>query len=84
MVHVEGPGGEELSPRERSRLNDHERHAIDRFRCPSCGAPMDLLEQEQVDDSDAIDDDSCELVAACRQCMVTMSQDDWHALHQIA
>ena len=79
MVHVEGPGGEELAPRERSQLYDHERLAIERFRCPSCDSPMVLLERIPLQDAGVMDADSCELIAACRQCMVSYSREEWHA-----
>ncbi len=78
MVHVEGPGGEELVPRERSRWNDHERLAIDRFRCPSCESPLELMEQKTPAGVRKLDEESCELVAVCRQCMVSYSREEWH------
>lgn len=81
MVHVEGPGGEEFAPRERSRLYDHERLAIERFRCPSCDSPMVLLERMPVSDAGMIDADSCDLIAACRQCVVSYSREEWQAQH---
>lgn len=77
MVHVEGPGGVELAPRERSRLYDHERLAIERFRCPACDAPMVLVEHTPPRDLAVTDADCCELIAACRQCMVSYSREEW-------
>lgn len=81
MVHVEGPGGEELTPRERSRLYDHERLAIERFRCPTCDSSMVLLERMPLQDTGPVDEDAdcCELIAACRQCMVSYSREEWRA-----
>lgn len=79
MVHVEGPGGDEFFPRERSRLDDHERRAIERFRCPTCDAPLELLEMDSRPASDEVVEGGCVLVAACRRCMVTISREDWRA-----
>ena len=77
MVYLGGPGGEELFPRETGHLNDHERRALDRFRCPVCDAPLDLM--ESAPDHWAVGEDACELVAACRLCDVTFTQDAWNS-----
>lgn len=82
MVHVEGPGGEEFAPRKQNRLYDHERLAIDRFRCPSCDSPMVLLEQMRLPGTGRADADSCDLVAACRQCVVSYSRNEWRTLQE--
>ncbi len=79
MVHVEGPGGEEVAPRDSGRLYDHERLAIERFRCPSCDSSMVLLERPPVQTAGIPGTDSCELIAACRQCVVSYSREEWHA-----
>ncbi|HEU0163756.1 MAG TPA: hypothetical protein VFQ54_01855 [Thermomicrobiales bacterium] len=81
MVHVEGPGGDEMFPRERGDLNDHEQRALDGFRCPTCGSPLDLFERqrEAAPGTTPGDDECCELMAACRQCMLTFTKEDWQA-----
>lgn len=80
MVHVEGPGGDELFPRRRGRLNDHEQRALDGFRCPTCGSPLDLFERHRERGVASREhEESCELLAACRQCMLTFTREDWHA-----
>ncbi|MGC4191317.1 MAG: hypothetical protein QM589_09140 [Thermomicrobiales bacterium] len=80
MVYLEGPGGEDFVSRESGYLNDHERHALDRFRCPVCDAPLDLIEAMPNSLVTFIgNEDSCELIAACRLCDITFTQDDWHA-----
>jgi hypothetical protein len=80
MVYLEGPGGEEFFRRDTGYLYDHERLARDRFRCPVCDAPLELLESAP-DDRDMSNsaDESCKLIAACRLCDVTFTQDDWHS-----
>ncbi|MGC4107240.1 MAG: hypothetical protein QM753_13030 [Thermomicrobiales bacterium] len=85
MVHLEGPGGEELFSRETGHLNDHERRALERFRCPVCDAPLDLIEFIPGHENALVpSEESCELVAACRLCDVTFTQDDWHAFLRAA
>jgi len=78
MVYLGGPGGEEFAPRETGHLYDHERRALDRFRCPVCDAPLELMESAPASVPIA-SDDACDLVAACRFCDVTFTRDDWHA-----
>ncbi|HWK79267.1 MAG TPA: hypothetical protein VNP95_00800 [Thermomicrobiales bacterium] len=78
MVYLGGPSGEEFSPRETGHLNDHERRALDRFRCPVCDAPLDLMESAPKR-RNLLTEERCELIAACRLCDVTFTQDAWHA-----
>ncbi|MGB3328306.1 MAG: hypothetical protein WBA46_05075 [Thermomicrobiales bacterium] len=78
MVYLEGPG-EDVGPRGSGQLNDHERRAIDRFRCPVCDAPLELMESLPDTRTSPIgNEDSCELIAACRLCDISFTQDDWH------
>lgn len=60
---------------------DHERLTLERFRCPSCGLPLELIEmrppigtavQEPAKDPDAIT-----LIAACRRCEIGFTKEDW-------
>jgi len=56
---------------------DHERLTLDRFRCPQCGMPLELIELRQSNEKRLRDPDYIELIAACRRCEIGFSKDEW-------
>lgn len=56
---------------------DHERMTLDRFRCPQCGMPLELVEVRQDVDARRRNPDAIEWVAACRRCEIGMTKDEW-------
>ncbi len=56
---------------------DHERLTLDRFRCPQCGMPLELVELVRPREERKRDPDNIELIAACRRCEIGMSQAEW-------
>lgn len=66
----------------RERFIDHERLALERFRCPSCGLPLELIEMRQPRETAAQermrDPDAITLIAACRGCEIGFTKEDWH------
>ena len=56
---------------------DHERLTLDRFRCPQCGMPLELVELIQSREDRKRDPDHIELIAACRRCEIGMSKEEW-------
>ena len=56
---------------------DHERATLDRFRCPQCGMPLELIEVETVRSEPRRDPDAIEWIAACRRCEIGLSQAEW-------
>lgn len=83
MVYLEGPGNEEFFAPDSGVFNDHERLALNRFRCPVCHAPFDLIECFPDRPIGGVyplpGEETCDLVAACRRCDVTVTREDWHA-----
>lgn len=62
---------------------DHERLTLDRFRCPQCGMPLELVELIRPREERKRDPDRIELIAACRRCDIGMSKEEW-ARHRAA
>ena len=60
---------------------DHERFALERFRCPSCGLPLELIEVRRPVEERMKDPDGIALIAACRRCEIGFTKDDWHRRH---
>ena len=56
---------------------DHERLTLDRFRCPECGKPLELVEIRATREERIRNPDHIELVAVCRRCEVGYSKADW-------
>ena len=56
---------------------DHERLALDRFRCPQCGMPLELIELRLPTEERLRDPDRIELIAACRRCEIGMSKEEY-------
>ncbi len=56
---------------------DHERLALERFRCPSCGLPLELIEMRRPNEEKARDPDAITLIAACRSCEIGFTKEDW-------
>ena len=56
---------------------DHERMTLDRFRCPQCGMPLELIELRQTQEERKRDPDHVELIAACRRCEIGISKEEW-------
>jgi hypothetical protein len=56
---------------------DHERLALDRFRCPQCGLPLELIELRLPAEERLRDPDRIELIAACRRCEIGMSKEEY-------
>ena len=56
---------------------DHERLALDRFRCPQCGMPLELVELRRSSEERLRDPDHIELIAACRRCEIGLTKDEW-------
>lgn len=56
---------------------DHERLALERFRCPSCGLPLELVELKRTSEERARDPDGVALMAACRHCEIGFTREDW-------
>jgi hypothetical protein len=56
---------------------DHERLALDRFRCPQCGMPLELIELRLPAEERLRDPDRIELIAACRRCEIGMSKEEY-------
>jgi predicted RNA-binding protein with PUA domain len=61
---------------------DHERLALDRFRCPQCGMPLELIELRLPAEERLRDPDRIELIAACRRCEIGMSKEEY-ARHRV-
>lgn len=62
---------------------DHERFALERFRCPSCGLPLELIEVRRPVEERMKDPDWIALIAACRHCEIGFTRDDWRSrLHR--
>lgn len=57
---------------------DHERFALERFRCPSCGVPLELIELRRPVEERTRDPDAITLIAACRRCEIGFTREDWH------
>ncbi len=57
---------------------DHERFALERFRCPSCGLPLELIEVRRPVEERMKDPDGIALIAACRHCEIGFTREDWH------
>ncbi|HEV2066423.1 MAG TPA: hypothetical protein VGR08_06280 [Thermomicrobiales bacterium] len=60
------------------RFIDHERLALERFRCPSCGLPLELIEMRRPIEEQVKDPDAITLIAACRSCEIGFTKEDWH------
>jgi uncharacterized paraquat-inducible protein A len=60
------------------RFIDHERLALERFRCPSCGVLLELIEMRRPAEEQARDPDAILLIAACRRCEIGFTKEDWH------
>ena len=58
---------------------DHERFALERFRCPSCGLPLELIEVRRPVEERMKDPDGVALIAACRHCEIGFTRDDWRS-----
>ncbi len=58
---------------------DHERFALERFRCPSCGLPLELIEVRRPVEERMKDPDGIALIAACRHCEIGFTRDDWRS-----
>ena len=56
---------------------DHERLTLDRFRCPQCGLPLELIELRLPSEERLRDPDRIELIAACRRCEIGLSKEEW-------
>jgi hypothetical protein len=56
---------------------DHERLTLERFRCPQCGLPLELIELRLPSEERLRDPDRIEWIAACRRCEIGMSKDEW-------
>jgi hypothetical protein len=56
---------------------DHERLTLDRFRCPQCGKPLELIELRRTSEERLRDPDHIELIAACRRCEIGLTKDEW-------
>ena len=54
---------------------DHERLTLDRFRCPQCGKPLELIELRRPAEERLRDPDHIELIAACRRCEIGSGKD---------
>lgn len=65
----------------RESFLDHERFALERFRCPSCGLPLELIEVRRPVEERMKDPDGIALIAACRRCEIGFTKDDWHRRH---
>lgn len=61
----------------RERFIDHERLALERFRCPSCGLPLELIEMRRPIEEQTKDPDAITLIAACRGCEIGFTKEDW-------
>jgi uncharacterized protein with PIN domain len=57
---------------------DHERLTLDRFRCPECGKPLELLELRATREERKRDPDHIEWIAACRPCELALTRDEWN------
>lgn len=57
---------------------DHEQLALERFRCPSCGLPLELIEVRRPAEERLKDPDGIALIAACRRCEIGFTKEDWH------
>ncbi|MBA2246659.1 MAG: hypothetical protein H0W23_00905 [Chloroflexia bacterium] len=58
---------------------DHERFALERFRCPSCGLPLELIEVRRPVEERIKDPDGIALIAACRHCEIGFTREDWQS-----
>jgi uncharacterized protein with PIN domain len=59
------------------RFIDHERLALERFRCPSCGLPLELVEMRRPIEEKVKDPDAVTLIAVCRRCEIGFTKEDW-------
>ncbi len=69
------PGDEYCEPvDENGKFLDRERFVIERFRCPSCGHPLELFENRRPHGRDP---QAGTLIAACRGCEIHLPKPVW-------
>jgi uncharacterized protein with PIN domain len=56
---------------------DHERLTLERFRCPECGRPLELIELRATREERIRNPDHIEWIAACRRCEIGLSREEW-------
>jgi hypothetical protein len=74
---MQSPNSGEERETEYDDFIDHERLTLDRFRCPECGMPLELIELRLSSDERRRDPDHIELIAACRRCEIGLSKEQW-------
>jgi transcription initiation factor IIE alpha subunit len=56
---------------------DHERRTLDRFRCPQCGMPLELVELRRAREEQRRNPEAIEFLACCRRCEIGLTRDEW-------